>query len=46
MGYKEREEAERTLWDMAEAVGIKFVQVGSVPGYVPGEEAPIEIWIG
>ena len=46
MGYKEREEAERTLWDMAEAVGIKFVQVGSVPGYVLGAEAPFEIWIG
>ncbi|RXW20725.1 hypothetical protein EST38_g5126 [Candolleomyces aberdarensis] len=46
MGYKEREEAERTLWEMVEKVGIKFVQVGSVPGYVSGEDAPIEIWIG
>lgn len=44
MGYKERHDEERTLWDMAKSVGINFVQVGTIPGHASGG-APIEIWI-
>lgn len=43
LGYKERDEAERTLWALTEAVGIKFVRIGSVPGHVSGD-SPVEIW--
>ena len=45
LGYKERDEAERTLWVMAEEIGIKFDQVGMVPGH-DSIEAPIEVWVG
>ncbi|KAF6753061.1 putative methyltransferase-domain-containing protein [Ephemerocybe angulata] len=44
LGYKERDAAERTLWELTEAVGIKFVQIGSVPGHAAGD-APVEIWV-
>ncbi|KAK1222138.1 hypothetical protein PQX77_015066 [Marasmius sp. AFHP31] len=43
LGYKERDSAERTLWDMAHEIGIQFTQVDSVPGT---GDVPIEIWIG
>ncbi|KAL4066047.1 putative methyltransferase-domain-containing protein [Scleroderma yunnanense] len=43
MGYKERDAAERTLWDMAREVGINFEQVAEVKG--AGGSA-IEIWVG
>lgn len=43
MGYKERDAAERTLWDIARKAGITFEQVGEVIG--AGGNA-IEIWIG
>ena len=43
LGYKERDSAERTLWDMAREIGIEFMQVDSVPGT---GDVPIEIWIG
>ncbi|KZT07420.1 uncharacterized protein LAESUDRAFT_742889 [Laetiporus sulphureus 93-53] len=43
LGYKERDPAERTLWDMARDVGITFEKVGEKPG-AGGE--PIEIWVG
>ncbi|KAL0066077.1 hypothetical protein AAF712_006908 [Marasmius tenuissimus] len=43
LGYKERDSAERTLWDMARETGIQFTQVDSVPGT---GDVPIEIWIG
>ncbi|EAU90163.2 hypothetical protein CC1G_05701 [Coprinopsis cinerea okayama7 len=42
LGYKQRDESERSLWEMAKEIGIDFVPVGEVPGY---GEAPIEIWI-
>ncbi|OCH87795.1 hypothetical protein OBBRIDRAFT_759177 [Obba rivulosa] len=43
LGYKERDAAERTLWDMARDIGIEFVRVGERRG--AGNE-PVEIWIG
>ncbi|PPQ63386.1 hypothetical protein CVT24_005651 [Panaeolus cyanescens] len=43
LGYKEREAAERTFWDMAKNVGISFVKVGEKHG-AGGQ--PVEIWVG
>ncbi|KAL0569716.1 hypothetical protein V5O48_012245 [Marasmius crinis-equi] len=43
LGYKERDAAERSLWDMAREIGIQFTQVDQVPG---AGGVPIEIWIG
>ncbi|KAI0630629.1 putative methyltransferase-domain-containing protein [Trametes polyzona] len=43
LGYKERDAAERTLWDMVREIGITFEQVGQRAG--AGGQA-IEIWIG
>ncbi|KAF9077962.1 putative methyltransferase-domain-containing protein [Rhodocollybia butyracea] len=43
LGYKERDAAERTLWSMAEEIGIHFDRVGERQG---AGGAPIEIWIG
>ena len=41
MGYKERHVDERTLWEMAKAVGLDFVHVGERSG---GGGSPVEIW--
>ncbi|TFK39430.1 putative methyltransferase-domain-containing protein [Crucibulum laeve] len=43
LGYKERDVAERTLWDMAKEVGISFERVGERVG-AGGRE--VEVWIG
>jgi hypothetical protein len=43
LGYKERDPAERTLWDMALNVGIMFRKVGRRSGS-GGQE--VEIWAG
>ena len=43
LGYKERDPAERTLWDLARAIGIQLEKVGERPG-AGGE--PVEVWIG
>ncbi|KAI0676122.1 putative methyltransferase-domain-containing protein [Trametes maxima] len=43
LGYKERDLAERTLWDMAEKIGVTFKKVGGRAG--AGGRA-VEIWIG
>lgn len=43
MGYKERDAAERTLWDMVQEAGINLEQVTEVKG--AGGKA-IEIWVG
>lgn len=43
LGYKERDSAERTLWDMAREIGVDFLQVGERAG-MGGQ--PIEIWLG
>ena len=42
-GYKERDETERTFWDLAAQIGIKFEKVGERAG---AGGAPVEIWIG
>lgn len=41
LGYKERDEAERTFWDTI--TGIKFEEVGVRRG---AGGAPVEIWLG
>lgn len=43
LGYKERDAAERTLWDMVRDVGIDLEQVAVVSG---ADGAAIEIWVG
>jgi hypothetical protein len=43
LGYKERDVAERTLWEMAEKIGIHFKEVAQVPG---AEGTPVEVWVG
>ncbi|PCH44143.1 hypothetical protein WOLCODRAFT_104648 [Wolfiporia cocos MD-104 SS10] len=43
LGYKERDPAERSLWDMTREVGIQFEKVGERCG-AGGD--PVEIWIG
>ncbi|KAG2749588.1 hypothetical protein P692DRAFT_20832526 [Suillus brevipes Sb2] len=43
LGYKERDVAERTLWEMAEKIGIHFEKVAQIPG---AGGAPIEVWVG
>ncbi|KAI6126039.1 putative methyltransferase-domain-containing protein [Pisolithus croceorrhizus] len=43
LGYKERDVAERTLWDMVRDVGIDLEQVAVVNG---ADGAAIEIWVG
>lgn len=42
LGYKERDEAERTLWDMVKEIGIDFKKVGERVG---AGGFPVEIWI-
>ena len=44
MGYKEREEAERTLWEMCKEEGIEWVKAGEVKGYAEGDR-DVEVWI-
>lgn len=43
LGYKERDPAERTLWDMAKEIGVVFERVGERKG--AGGQA-VEIWVG
>lgn len=43
LGYKERDVAERTLWEMAEKIGIRFEEVAQIPG---AEGTPVEVWVG
>lgn len=43
LGYKQRDSAERSLWDLAKEIGVAFEQVGDRIG-AGGQ--PIEIWIG
>lgn len=50
LGYKQRHEAERNLWEMSKEIGISFVKVGEVVGYekpsdgVEEESTPVEVW--
>ncbi|KAF9526113.1 putative methyltransferase-domain-containing protein [Crepidotus variabilis] len=44
LGYKERDESERTFWDLAlNVAGIKFEKVGEIKG---AAGCPVEIWLG
>ncbi|CCM04185.1 uncharacterized protein FIBRA_06347 [Fibroporia radiculosa] len=43
LGYKERDPAERSLWEMSKDIGVNFVQVGERHG--AGGEV-VEVWIG
>ena len=43
LGYKERDPAERTLWEMAESIGITLERVGEREG---AGGAPVEVWLG
>ncbi|KAI8996624.1 putative methyltransferase-domain-containing protein [Trametes punicea] len=43
LGYKERDPAERTLWNMTKDIGVTFEQVGERKG--AGGQA-VEVWIG
>ncbi|KAF8972670.1 putative methyltransferase-domain-containing protein [Flammula alnicola] len=43
LGYKERDEGERSFWGMAAQMGIDFEQIGAQAG---AGGAPVEIWVG
>ncbi|KAG5638564.1 hypothetical protein H0H81_011910 [Sphagnurus paluster] len=43
LGYKERDAAERTLWELAGEIGIHFEKIGERGG---AGGAPVEIWLG
>lgn len=43
LGYKERDVAERSLWEMAADVGITLDMVGERQG---AGGKPVEIWLG
>jgi len=43
LGYKERNEDERTFWGMTAQIGIHFEKVGERKG---AGGAPVEIWLG
>lgn len=42
LGYKERDPAERTLWDMAADIGVTFEKVGERVG--AGGDS-VEVWL-
>ena len=41
LGYKERDSAERTLWDMAAGIHLDLERIGERVG---ADEPPVEIW--
>ncbi|KAF8801323.1 hypothetical protein BYT27DRAFT_7115211 [Phlegmacium glaucopus] len=43
LGYKERDAAERTWWEIAAQAGIDFEEIG---GRIGAGGAPVEIWVG
>lgn len=43
LGYKERDVAERTLWELVGEFGLKFQKVGERAG---AGGAPVEVWLG
>ena len=42
IGYKERDAAERTLWDMVSEIGLNLEKVGERVG---AGGAPVEVWV-
>lgn len=42
LGYKERDESERTFWGMMTDLGIDFEKIGERAG---AGGAPVEIWL-
>ncbi|KAL7419734.1 hypothetical protein Q5752_005650 [Cryptotrichosporon argae] len=44
LAYKQRDAAERDLWGLLEAKGIRMELVDTVGG--AGDEGPVEIWVG
>jgi protein N-lysine methyltransferase METTL21D len=43
LGYKERDPEERTLWDLAKRIGLRFEKVGERAGC---GGASVEVWLG
>ncbi|GLB43363.1 putative rhomboid family protein [Lyophyllum shimeji] len=43
LGYKERDAAERTLWDLVGKIGLKLLKVEERAG---AGGAPVEVWLG
>ena len=43
LGYKQRDPAERSLWDMVRGIGLELRKVDECAG-AGGE--PVEVWIG
>ena len=43
LAYKERDPAERTLWDMSREIGLVFRNIDQLPG---AGGAPVEIYFG
>jgi hypothetical protein len=43
LGYKERDEAERTLWDLTSEAALDFKKIGERRGT---GGAPVEVWLG
>ncbi|KAF5361923.1 hypothetical protein D9756_002622 [Leucocoprinus leucothites] len=43
LGYKERHEAERSLWSMMESIGVRLEKIGQRRGFA---DPPVEIWFG
>lgn len=41
LGYKERDPAERILWDMVRGIGLELEKIGERVG---ADEPPVEIW--
>jgi len=42
LGYKERDVAERTLWNLAAEIGLEFEKISELPG---AGGTPVEIWL-
>ena len=43
LGYKERDVAERTLWNLVAEIGLKFEKISELTG---AGGTPVEIWLG
>lgn len=43
LGYKERDIAERTLWNLVAEIGFEFEKINDLTG---AGGTPVEIWLG